>query len=107
MDVQSLYGAIENHLYKEVQIDLSQLIDGKVLRMDKIIEKFVQHLNDIFCDKGERFCEEEGRRYFMLYIKPIINGIDNYIIEAQTRELSRVGVIIDYLGTQYNIEMKI
>ncbi len=99
--------AIENRLYKEGQIDRSQFIDGKVLRMDKIIEKFAQHFNDIYGDKGERFCEDEGRRYFMLYIKPIINGTGNYYIEAQTRDLSRTDMIIDYLGTQYIIEMKI
>ena len=81
--------AIENSLYKEGQIDSSQFIEGKVLRMDKIIEKFVQHFNDIYGDKVERFCQKEGRRYFMLYIKPIINGTGNYIIEAQTRKLSR------------------
>jgi hypothetical protein len=43
----------------------------------------------------------------MLYVKPIINGTGNYYIEAQTRDLSRTDMIIDYLGTQYIIEMKI
>ena len=43
----------------------------------------------------------------MLYIKPIINGTGNYYIEAQTRDRSRTDMIIDYLGTQYIIEMKI
>ncbi|MBP5503251.1 MAG: AAA-like domain-containing protein [Bacteroidales bacterium] len=99
--------AIENRLYKEGQIDRSQFIEGNVLKMDKIIEKFAQHFNDIYGDKGDKFCEDEGRRYFMLYIKPIINGTGNYYIEAQTRDLSRTDMIIDYLGTQYIIEMKI
>ena len=46
-------------------------------------------------------------RFFMLYIKPIINGIGNYYIEAEIRDRSRTDMIIDYLGTQYIIEMKI
>jgi hypothetical protein len=75
--------------------------------MDLILEKFAQHFNDIYGDKGDRFCEDEGRRYFMLYVKPIINGTGNYYIEAQTRDLSRTDMIIDYLGIQYVIEMKI
>jgi hypothetical protein len=99
--------AIENRLYKEGQIDRSQFIEGNTLKMDRILEKFAQHFNDIYGDKDDKFCEDEGRRYFMLYVKPIINGTGNYYIEAQTRNLSRTDMIIDYLGKQYIIEMKI
>lgn len=44
---------------------------------------------------------------FLLYLKPIINGIGNYYIESRTRSMGRTDVIIDYLGKQYIIEMKI
>ena len=98
---------INSRLYKEGQIDRSQFIEDGKLKMDLILEKFAQHFNDIYGDKGDRFCEDEGRRYFMLYVKPIINGTGNYYIEAQTRDLSRTDMIIDYLGVQYVIEMKI
>lgn len=43
----------------------------------------------------------------MLYLKPIINGTGNYYIEARTRDLRRTDVIIDYLGKQSIVEMKI
>ena len=36
-----------------------------------------------------------------------INGTGNYYIEAQTRDQSRTDVIVDYLGKQYVIELKI
>ncbi|MBR4273505.1 MAG: ATP-binding protein [Bacteroidales bacterium] len=98
---------MQSRIYREGQIDRSQFIEGNTLKMDKIIEKFAQHFNDIYGDRGDKFCEDEGRRYFMLYVKPIINGTGNYYIEAQTRDLSRTDMIIDYLGTQYIIEMKI
>ena len=55
----------------------------------------------------EKFVEENGRRVFLLYLKPIINGTGNYYIEAQTRDQSRTDVIVDYLGKQYVIELKI
>lgn len=42
-----------------------------------------------------------------MYLKPIINGIGNYYIEAQTRNQQRTDVIVDYHGRQYVIEMKI
>lgn len=43
----------------------------------------------------------------MLYLKPIINGVGNYYIEAQTRDARRTDVIVDYLGEQFIIELKI
>ena len=53
------------------------------------------------------FKEKDGRELFLLYLKPIINGTGNYYIEAQTRDQTRTDVIIDYLGQQYIIELKI
>ena len=67
----------------------------------------MEHFNDIYGDRDMRFAEEEGRRYFMLYLKPIINGTGNYYVEARTRNQERTDLIIDYLGMQYIIEMKI
>lgn len=40
-------------------------------------------------------------------MKPIINGTGNYYIEARTRNDEQTDMIIDYLGQQYIIEMKI
>lgn len=37
----------------------------------------------------------------------VINGIGNYYIEAQTRDMDRMDVVIDYLGQQYVVELKI
>lgn len=41
------------------------------------------------------------------FLKPIINGTGNYYIEARTRNDEQTDMIIDYLGQQYIIEMKI
>lgn len=51
--------------------------------------------------------EEEGRKFFLLYLRPIINGTGNYYVEARTRSLRRTDVIVDHRGEQYVIEMKI
>ena len=75
--------------------------------MRLVLEKFVQHFNDLYSDSDERFLEDEGRKYFLLYLRPIINGTGNYYIETQTREQKRTDIIVDYLGEQYIIEMKI
>ena len=75
--------------------------------MELVLRKFVEHFTDIYGDNTERFVEENGRRLFLLYLKPIINGTGNYYIEARTRSMGRTDVIVDYLGTQYIVEMKI
>lgn len=51
--------------------------------------------------------ETHGRKFFLLYLKPIINGTGNYYIEAQTRDARRTDVIVDYMGEQFVIELKI
>lgn len=78
-----------------------------ILNMELVLEKFMIHFHDIYGENTEKFVEENGRRVFLLYLKPIINGTGNYYIEAQTRDQSRTAVIVDYLGKQYVIELKI
>lgn len=85
----------------------NQFIRGSYLDMEMILKKFVEHFTDIYADSTDRFIEENGRRLFLLYLKPIINGTGNYYVESRTRSMGRTDVIVDYLGRQYIIEMKI
>jgi len=80
--------------------------DGK-LNMRLILERFAETYIEIFGPLEERFKEKDGREQFLLYLKPIINGTGNYYIEAQTRDQTRTDVIVDYLGQQYIVELKI
>lgn len=75
--------------------------------MEKVLRKFVEHFTEIYADSDDKIVEDNGRRLFLLYLKPIINGTGNYYIEARTRDLRRTDVIIDYLGRQSIVEMKI
>ena len=94
-------------LYKASLQDKNQFIIDGQLNMRKILEKFVLHFTDIYGKYPEHFLGEEGRQYFLLYLRPIINGTGNYYIEAQTRDYRRTDIIVDYLGKQYIIELKI
>ena len=80
--------------------------DGK-LNMRLILEKFIETYTQVFGPLEEKFKEKDGREHFLLYLKPIINGTGNYYIEAQTRDQTRTDVIVDYLGQQYIVELKI
>ena len=94
-------------LYAAALLDKNYFIIDGHLNMRRILEKFVEHFHDLYVDTDEKFIEEEGRKYFLLYLRPIINGTGNYYIEAQTREQKRTDVVVDYNGEQFIIEMKI
>ena len=94
-------------IYKASLQDRDQFIVDGHLNMRRILERFVIHFNDLYQGSDETFVEEAGRKYFLLYLRPIINGTGNYYIESRTRELRRTDVIVDYRGEQYVIEMKI
>lgn len=97
-----------NHpIFSEGVNDKSQFIMGNQLNMEKILQKFVLHFNDIYGTQPDKFKEDDGRKLFLLYLRPIINGTGNYYIESQTRDQKRTDVIVDYLGQQYIIELKI
>ena len=80
--------------------------DGR-LDMYLVLKKFVEYFHEICCEKDEKFIEKIGRKFFLLYLKPIINGTGNYYIEAQTRDERRTDLIVDYLGEQFIVELKI
>lgn len=99
--------AEETEIYKMSVLDKNQFVQNGRLDMKLVLEKFVLYFNDLYGDKSERFLEAEGRRYFLLFLRPIINGVGNYYIESQTRGLKRTDVIVDYRGEQFVIELKI
>ena len=82
------------------------VVDGK-MNMRLILQRFSETYVEIFGPLEEKFKEKDGREQFLLYLKPIINGTGNAYIEAETRDQTRTDVIVDYLGQQYIIELKI
>lgn len=98
---------LTNAIYDEAQGSKSQFLTNGKLNMDLVLEKFVVHFTDIYGENDEKFIEEYGRKFFLLYLKPIINGTGNYYIEAQTRDARRTDVIVDYMGEQFIVELKI
>lgn len=94
-------------IYTNALQNKNQFIKKGHLDMRLILEKFVMHFEELYGDQKQAFYEEDGRRYFLLYLRPIINGIGNYYIESRTRNMERTDVIIDYLGEQTVVELKI
>lgn len=85
----------------------NQFIQNGQLNMRHILERFVEVFDDIYGDREQKFVEEVGRKYFLLFLKPIINGTGNYYVESRTRNQERTDLIVDYRGSQYIIELKV
>lgn len=97
----------KSEIYNASVREKNQFITGGHLNMRLVLEKFVWHYSDLYGDSGERFAEESGRKLFLLYLQPIINGTGNYYIESRTRSMGRTDIIIDYCGEQHIVETKI
>lgn len=87
--------------------DRSYFVHDGMLDMDIVMRRFVETFTEIYGEEDTKFIEKYGRKFFLLYLRPIINGTGNYYIEAQTRDERRTDVIVDYLGEQFIIELKI
>lgn len=97
----------ESGITQSAFMDKNGFVVNGHLNMRRILTKFVEHFQELYGNEEKRFVEEYGRRFFLMYLRPIINGTGNYYIEAQTRDKKRTDVIVDYHGEQFIIEMKI
>ncbi len=98
---------ITSKMYHVAVQERNQFIVNGYLDMKRVLEKFVETFHYLYGDQNETFLEDAGRRYFILFLKPIINGIGNYSIEPETRNSERMDLVIYYGGEQFIIEMKI
>lgn len=95
-------------IYRKGEEYHNQFIRNGQLDMRLLLERFSVHFNETFRPShDDRFVEREGRKLFLTYLRPIINGVGNYYCEAETRDLTRTDVIVDYRGQQYVVELKI
>lgn len=98
---------VTSKMYHAGMQEKNQFIVGGHLDIRRILEKFVETFYDLYGSQDEAFLEEAGRRYFILFLKPIINGIGSYSVESRTRNNERMDLVVYYKGEQNVIELKI
>ncbi|MCC8029298.1 MAG: ATP-binding protein [Lachnospiraceae bacterium] len=98
---------MSSQTFREAQNDKNQFLKNGRLDMDLLIRKFVIHFCNVYGDNDQKFIEKYGRKLFLLYLKPVINGTGNYYVEAQTRDSKRTDIVVDYRGEQFVIETKL
>ncbi len=97
----------KNHRQREALPDRNQFIQAGFLDMDLVMEKFYEYYQGLYSEEDENFIEKYGRKLFLMYLKPIINGAGNFYVEDQSRTRLRTDIVIDYKGQQYIVECKI
>lgn len=99
---------LKNETYNSGANSKPEFIKDGCLNMELVLERFTRLYSNLYnSQRNEKFDEDEGRKKFLFYIKPIINGVGNFYVEARTRNMRRTDLVIDYLGKQYVVEMKI
>lgn len=97
----------KNNSQREALPEKNQFIKNGQLDMDMVMRKFYEYYSSLYSEEDEKFVEKYGRKIFLMYLKPIINGTGNFYVEDQSRNRKRSDIIVDYLGKQYVIECKI
>lgn len=97
----------KNHKQREALPDRNQFIQAGSLDMDLVMEKFYEYYQGLYSEEDEGFVEKYGRKLFLMYLKPIINGAGNFYVEDQSRTKLRTDIVVDYKGKQYIVECKI
>ena len=85
----------------------SQFVSDGKLDMVKILNKFQNLMKTEYRKEDGKFIEQQGRLLFLCFLKPIINGTGFYYVEPETRNNSRMDIVVTYGREEFIIELKI
>lgn len=87
--------------------DKSQYVRNGKLNMRKVLEQFSAFLKSEYRKEDGRFIERQGRLLFLCFLRPIINGMGHYAVEAQTRQNARMDIQVFYGREEFVVELKL
>lgn len=85
----------------------NQFVKRGELDMERALQKFQEVMKAEYRNEDVAFMERQGRLLFLCFMKPIINGKGNYYVEPETRDNTRMDVVISYGSCEYIVELKI
>jgi hypothetical protein len=88
-------------------LESSAYVHNGLLDMQRVIERFSDMIKSEYRSSSERFIEEQGRLLFLIFSKPIINGISHYAVEPETRDSTRMDIVVFYGREEHIVELKI
>lgn len=63
--------AITSEAFSKGESDSIQFIKNNMLDMTLVLKKFVEYFHEIYSEKDADYIEKYGRKFFLLYLKPI------------------------------------
>jgi hypothetical protein len=99
----------QDHISKKKSMGVikSDVIENGRFNMETCLQKFAQHYYEIYSERDSDFLERHGRLLFLSFLKPLINGVGFYHLEAETRNIRRLDIVVDYGNEQFIIELKV
>jgi hypothetical protein len=88
-------------------INTKYLLKNNDLDIVNVLKSFQSLMKNEYRKEDKEFIEREGRLLFLAFLKPIINGNGFYFVEPQSRNNTRMDIVITYNLKQYIIELKI
>ena len=89
------------------QPERSQFIKDGKLDMLRILTKFQEIMKAEYRTEDGKFLEQQGRLLFLCFLKPIINGTGFYYVEPETRNNTRMDIVVTYGKEEHIIELKL
>ena len=76
------------------------------LLVEKILDKFQEVIKEEYSNRDDEFVEREGRLLFLVFLRPIINGMGFAFKEIQISQEQRLDILITFNNKKYVIELK-
>ena len=89
------------------QPERSQFIKEGRLDMPHVLTKFQEIMKAEYRREDGKFLEQQGRLLFLCFLKPIINGSGFYYVEPETRNNTRMDIVVTYGKEEHIIELKL
>lgn len=105
--IYNYFSSMEEAKNETLSVNKSQFIQGGKLDMPHILTKFQEILKSEYRSADGKFLEQQGRLLFLCFLKPIINGTGFYYVEPETRNNTRMDIVVTYGNEEHIIELKI
>ena len=101
------FSSMEEVQNVNLSVNTSQFIKAGKLDMPRILTKFQEIMKAEYRREDGKFLEQQGRLLFLCFLKPIINGTGFYYVEPETRNNTRMDIVVTYGKEEHIIELKL
>ena len=101
------FSSMEEVKNEKISVNKSQFIKEGKLDLPHILTKFQEIMKAEYRREDGKFLEHQGRLLFLCFLKPIINGTGFYYVEPETRNNTRMDIVVTYGNEEHIVELKL